>query len=235
MQAQWLREIHLAILTMERSELGNSNPAPRECGERPSGKVRGRLISASAVRIVVAIALALAMARPASLFAQAKPPTEYEIKAAFLYNFAKFVEWPPTVFRGPKVPLNICVFGRDPFGRALDDALLGKAIGDHPATLERARQISELASCHIVFISGGESPRLAEVLGSLRGRNVLLVGETEGFASAGGVIQFVLDENRVRFAINPDAANRAGLKISSKLLALATIVHDAARNSEGKN
>jgi uncharacterized protein DUF4154 len=215
--------------------LVQSNPMSKRFGVKPPEKFPGTLTSPARIFILAALAFSIALAHPASLFAQTKPPTEYEIKAAFLYNFAKFVEWPPTVFGGPKVPLNICVFGRDPFGRALDDALLGKAIGDHPATLERARQISELATCHIVFISGGESPRLAEVLGSLRGRNVLLVGETEGFASAGGAIQFVLDENRVRFVVNPDAANRAGLKISSKLLALATIVHDATRNAEARN
>jgi uncharacterized protein DUF4154 len=176
-----------------------------------------------------------ALTRSTALSAQANLPSEYEIKAGFLYNFAKFVEWPPSAFSNPKQPINICVFGRDPFGHVLDDALLGKTIGNHTTSIEHTRQTSELIRCHIVFVSAVESPRLPEILGSLRGRNVLLVGETEGFASAGGVIQFVLDENRVRFVINPDAANRAGLKISSKLLALATIVRDAAHNAEAKN
>jgi len=215
--------------------LGNWNPIPHGCAERLSGKLQERLTKPAAICLVAALAFSFALAYSASLFAQAKPPTEYEIKAAFLYNFAKFVEWPSNAFKGPKQPLNICVFGRDPFGRALDDALLGKAIGDHPTALAHAHQLPELAGCHVVFVSAAETPRLAEILGNLRGHNVLVVGETEGFASSGGVIQFVLDENRVRFAINPDAANRAGLKVSSKLLALAIIVHDPGHGAEAKN
>ncbi len=215
--------------------MGGSNLAPNECGERSSGKLRTTLMKPAAVFMLVALAFSFTLAYSAPLFAQAKLPTEYEIKAAFLYNFAKFAEWPSSAFSSPKQPLNICVFGRDPFGRALDDALLGKAIGDHPASLVHAHQLPELVGCHIIFVSAAETPRLAEILGSLRGHNVLVVGETEGFASAGGAIQLVLDENRVRFVINPDATNRAGLKISSKLLALAIIVHDAGHSAEAKN
>ena len=167
--------------------------------------------------------------------AQSKVATEYEIKAAFLYNFAKFVEWPLSAFSDSRQPMSICVFGRDPFGRALEDALLGKTIGDHPVLLGHAKQPADLAGCHIVFVGAADSTRLPDLLTHLRGRAVLVVGESEGFASAGGTIQFVLDQNRVRFAINPDAAERAGLRISSKLLALAMIVHDAARNAEAKD
>jgi len=214
--------------------LGYSNSMPCKCGERPPGKLRGMLIGATAMCILVALALALAVAHSALLFAQAKPPTEYEIKAAFLYNFAKFVEWPSSAFKGPKQPLAICVIGRDPFGQALEDALSGKSIGDHPVSLAHSKDLGELAACQIVFVSTTESPRLLEILARLRGHGVLLVGEAEGFATAGGTIQFVLEQNRVRFAINPDAADRAGLKISSKLLALALIVHDAGPNGEAK-
>jgi hypothetical protein len=219
----------------EQTELGNSNQAPRRCGERPPGKPRGILMIPAATWMLVALAFSFALACSTALFAQSKGPTEYEIKAAFLYNFAKFVEWPPTAFSDPKQPLGVCVFGRDPFGHALDDALAGKSIGNHPVILGRTRQLADLAGCQIVFVSATESPRLPEIVGRLQGHNALLVGETEGFASAGGAIQFVLDQNRVRFAINPDAADRAGLKISSKLLALATIVRDAGRNAEAKN
>jgi len=220
---------------VELTELGDSNPVPPGCGERSSGKLRGILTTPVAMQMLVALAFSFALACSAALFAQSKGPTEYEIKAAFLYKFAKFVEWPPTAFSDPKQPLGVCVFGRDPFGHALEDALFGKSIGNHPVILGRARQLPDLAGCQIVFVSATESSRLPEIVGGLRGHNALLVGETEGFASAGGAIQFVLDQNRVRFAINPDAVDRAGLKISSKLLALATIVHDAGRNTEAKN
>jgi hypothetical protein len=170
-----------------------------------------------------------------ALQAQSKVATEYEIKAAFLYNFAKFVDWPPSAFNDPKQPMGICVYGRDLFGHALEDILLGKSIGDHPVLLGRAKQVSDLAGCQIIFLTASETPRLPEIIAFQGSRNVLIVGESEGFAAAGGTIQFVLDQNRVRFVINPDAAERAGLKISSKLLALAVIVHDARRNAEAKN
>jgi hypothetical protein len=220
---------------MELTELGYSNPKPRECGERSSGKLRGNPMPPVAISLLAALALSFSPACSTGSFAQAKVATEYEVKAAFLYNFAKFVEWPPSTFPDPKQPFSICVFGRDPFGHVLEDALLGKTIGDRPVLLEHAKQIADLAGCHIVFVSAADSSHLPEMLAHLRGRGVLIVGESEGFAGAGGTIQFVLDQNRVRFAINPDAAERAGLKISSKLLALAVIMHDAARNAEAKD
>jgi hypothetical protein len=181
------------------------------------------------------LAFSFALASSASLRAQSKATSEYEIKAAFLYNFAKFVEWPPSAFSDPKQPLTVCVFGPDPFGHALEDALLGKTIGEHPVAIGRAKQLADLAGCKIVFVSAAESPRLAEILAQFRSHGALVVGETEGFASSGGAIQFVLDQNRVRFAINPDAADRAGIKISSKLLALASIVHDAEHGPAARN
>jgi hypothetical protein len=170
-----------------------------------------------------------------TLHAQSKAASEYDIKAAFLYNFAKFVEWPPSALTDSKQPMGLCVFGQDPFGHALEDALLGKTVGEHPVLLGHAKQIADLAGCQIIFLGASESSRLHEVMGRVQKQHALLVGESEGFASAGGTIQFVLDQNRVRFVINPDAAERAGLKINSKLLALATIVHDSPRPAEGRN
>jgi uncharacterized protein DUF4154 len=153
---------------------------------------------------------------------------EYQVKAAFLYNFAKFVEWPDGTFANSTSPLTVCVLGKDPFGKALDDAIVGKRIAGHPAILARAKRIQDLPECQIIFVSASDSPQLPEILRELHGRKALVVGETENFAGLGGAIQFVLEANRVRFAINTDAADRAGLKVSSKLLALATIVHDNA-------
>jgi hypothetical protein len=143
-----------------------------------------------------------------------------------LFNFAKFVDWPSSSFAGPQSAFSICIMGADPFGRIIDDSLRGKAIGGHPVAVERARDANEARHCQMVFVGYSEKGRVAEILGSLRGTNALIVGETEGFAAAGGAIQFAIEENHVRFLINPDAAERAGLKLSSKLLALATIVHD---------
>jgi hypothetical protein len=153
---------------------------------------------------------------------------EYQVKAAFLYNFAKFVEWPDGTFANSASALTVCVLGKDPFGKVLDDAILGKRIAGHPAILARAKRIQDLPECQIVFVSDSDSAQLPEILRGLQGRKALVVGESENFAGSGGAIQFVLEANRVRFAINTDAADRAGLKVSSKLLALATIVHDSA-------
>jgi hypothetical protein len=167
-----------------------------------------------------------------ALTAQMKSATEYQVKAAFLYNFAKFVDWPPAAFNDSKQSLGICVYGPDPFGQALDDALLGKSIGDRRVTVARATQFQDLAKCHVVFVGASER-EAADLANRLKGRAVLLVGESDGFAVSGGIIQFTIEDNRVHFVINPDAADRAGLKISSKLLALAKIARDPNRSVAG--
>ena len=165
--------------------------------------------------------------------AQTKSANEYQVKAAFLYNFAKFIDWPPSAFNDAKQPLEICVYGHDPFGAALEEALLGKAIGDRRVGLGRAMLFQDLAGCHVVFVSSSAHESAADLANRLKGRSVLLVGESEGFAASGGTIQFTIEDNRVHFVINPDAADRAGLKISSKLLALAKIVRDPNRSIAG--
>jgi len=159
--------------------------------------------------------------------AQGSEPGEYELKAAFLFNFAKFVDWPADTFRNPRSPFLICILGKDPFGQAIDDTLRGKALGSHPVSVARAKDTSEARRCQIVFVSAAESRNVRAILGGLQGSKALVVGESEGFAEAGGMIQFTLEENHVRFLINPEAGEREGLRFSSKLLALATIVHNS--------
>jgi YfiR/HmsC-like len=158
---------------------------------------------------------------------------EYQLKAAFLFNFAKFIEWPAASFAAPQSPFVICIMGTDPFGRTMDDALQGKTVGDRPVTVERSKDLAEARHCQMIFVSSSEKHRVADILEGLRGAKVLVVGETDGFAAAGGTIQFTLEENRVRFLINTDAASRAGLNVSSKLLSLARVVHDSAKGSGG--
>ena len=164
--------------------------------------------------------------------AQTNPPSEYQIEAAFLFNFAKFVDWPTDSFTNPH-SFAICVLGKDPFGHLLDDALLNKTIADRSVVIERLKDNSEVRRCQTVFVSSSESAHLAEILESLRGANVLLVGETAGFAASGGIIEFTLEDGHVRFTINTDAADRAGLKFSAKLLSLAKIVHDEGHSKGG--
>jgi hypothetical protein len=159
-------------------------------------------------------------------WAQASPSVEYQVKAAFLLNFAKFIEWPSEVFQSEKAPIGVCIFGYDPFGSALDEILRGKTINNREVLARRIHELPDLKSCQLVFVSEREEKRLPEILNSLKGASVLVVGEGEGFAERGGSVQFFLENNRTRFAVNVDAVQRTRLSVSSKLLALARIVHD---------
>jgi YfiR/HmsC-like len=165
--------------------------------------------------------------------AQSQTAAEYEVKAAFLYNFAKFIDWPDSSFADPGAPFAICVLGVDPFGRTLDGVLEGKTIGNRRVTLSRLQDATQARKCQMLFVSSSESRRLPEIVERLRGANILLVAEFPGFAEAGGALQFIIEDNRVRFLINTDAAQRAGLRLSSKLLSVARVVHDSAGNGGG--
>ncbi|MBZ5700626.1 MAG: YfiR family protein [Acidobacteriia bacterium] len=160
--------------------------------------------------------------------AQAERPGEYEVKAAFLYNFAKFVEWPAEAFSNPSAPIRLCVLGEDPFGRVLDQTVQDKSVNGRTLLILRSQQVRELRACHILFIGASEQNRLPEIFTALRGSSALSVGDTEQFVQSGGAIQFTLQDSRVRFTINLAAAERARLKISSKLLSLARVVRDDA-------
>lgn len=182
-----------------------------------------------AATLIVCVAFSMS---PAG-WAQSNPRGEYDLKAAFLFNFAKFIDWPAGSFTSPQSPFTICVLGRDPFGRVLDDNLQGKMIRDQPLAVRRLKDRTEARRCQVVFVSSSENAHLAEILESVRGANVLLVGDTIGFAAAGGTIELTLEDNRVRFTINTDAAGRTGLTFSSKLLALAKLVRDAEHSKGG--
>lgn len=172
---------------------------------------------------VATFALALfavaALARAGEL-----PPSEYEVKAVFLYNFAKFVEWPAEAFRGAGAPFVICVVGDDPFGELLENTTRGERVNGHEIAIRRFNSEDGLRGCHIVFVSTSERKRLTRVFDAVKGSATLTVGETEDFARQGGVIDFVKERYRIGFEINVAAAERAQLKISSKLLSLARIV-----------
>ena len=152
------------------------------------------------------------------------PSKEYQIKAVFLFNFAQFVEWPPTAFTGANTPLVIGVLGEDPFGAYLDETVRGEAVNNRPLAVERYRGVDEIRTCHILFVSRSEAGRLDQTLASLRGRNILIVGDADDFVRRGGTVQLANAQNKVRLVINPDAAKAANLTISSKLLRAAEIV-----------
>ncbi len=178
---------------------------------------------------LAALLLACAAGSAAS---DAEPGTrsEYEVKAAFLYNFAKFVEWPAEAFEDKNAPIIICVLGGDPFGTDLDRTVQGKTANARGFVVKRSTSVEDVGRCHILFVSSSEQPRLREVLDKVKDSNVLTVGDTEGFAERGGIINLTKEENKIRFEVNVDAAKRAGLKISSKLLDLAKVI----RNEPGQ-
>ena len=155
-------------------------------------------------------------------------PTEYQVKAAFLFNFVRFVEWPPPG-NGVNDPLVIGIFGKNPFGDALDQLVSGKSVNGRPLIVRRISDASGLRSCNLVFFPASDARRFGEVAATLANLTVLTVGESDGFATRGGMINFVVKGGRVLFEANPAAAARSHLKISSKVLQLAMIVKDGAQ------
>jgi hypothetical protein len=153
---------------------------------------------------------------------------EYQVKAAFLYNFARFVEWPESAFKTSADPIVICVLGRSPLGSALDQATRGKQIAGRSLVIRQILDVQEAGGCHMMFIATGEKKRFPAAFDLSRSAAVLTVGETPNFAASGGVINFKLEDGKVGLEINLCAAQRARLRISSKLLNLAKIVKDSA-------
>jgi hypothetical protein len=148
-------------------------------------------------------------------------PSEYQVKAAFLYNFGRFVSWPAGTFSHSSSPFIIGVVGQDPFGASLEKAVSGKTMSNRPIVIRRFRRVSDIEQCHVLFISDSERERLAKVLDRAEGRATLTVSEIEGFTARGGMINFVVESKKVRFDINAAAAERVRLRISAKLLQLA--------------
>jgi hypothetical protein len=158
-----------------------------------------------------------------------KPPPEYEVKAAFLYNFIKYTEWPQKAFPTADTALTIGVLGTDPFRNLLDKAVEGKTFNGRKLIVRRFDQNQNFKTCHLLFISSSESGRLSQLLADLRGLSILTVSETEKFAERGGIINFKMIGEKVRFEINNKAAESAGLRISSKLLNVATVISTEPR------
>jgi hypothetical protein len=159
--------------------------------------------------------------------AVASAPTEYEVKAALLYNFAKFVSWPDSAFEDARAPFIIGVLGDDPFGDILERTVNDRRVGERPFVIRRWTRVEDARPCHILFVSASEQKRVPRLIQGIAGANIFTVGDVEGFAERGGIADFEMDGKRVRIEINPKSADRAKLHISSKLLALARIVKDA--------
>jgi hypothetical protein len=170
------------------------------------------------VKIIVVLALTVVSVQAG---ADGTPVGEYQLKAVFLFNFSKFVEWPPQAFADPRDPFAICVLGDNPFGAVLDDAVRGKTVADRPIVIRLVSSGDQARTCHILFVSASERKRMHGLLEALRNCSVLTVGDTEDFVANGGIVRFKMKDARVRIEIDSDAAGRANLRISSRLLSLA--------------
>lgn len=190
-----------------------------------------RIVAQSAfARRVIGLGLVLALPLLAGSASQPRPlAEEYSVKAAFLFNFAKFVEWPDAAFRDHPTTTHFCIFGSDPFGPSLQRTLEGKVISARRAVALHPTSLADLTQCQLLFLAASETSRLSEVADATAGQPVLLVGEAPGFNRQGGMINFVLDSGFVRFEVSPHNAGAVGLRISSRLLQLARPAEGAAR------
>ena len=149
---------------------------------------------------------------------------EYQVKAVYLYNFTKFTDWPANTFASASAPLVIGIVGEDPFGKTLDDLVKGEVVDLHPLVIKRLQPGDDLRYCQVLFICRNEKDQMSALLQKLKGSPVLTVGDTNGFAEEGGMINFVIVEETVKLEINQAAAEEAGLQISAKLLKIARTV-----------
>jgi hypothetical protein len=175
-------------------------------------------------QIGLAALIAAAVMCACALRAAAEASLEYRVKAAFLYNFAKFVTWPAQVFPAADAPVVFCLAGDDPFQELLDGTTKDRKVEGRPIVIRRLPAEAPLAGCHLVFSSEPDGARVAHVLQRAAGAGALTVGEAEEFLPRGGMIRLLVDEGKVRFDISTRSAEQAGLKVSSQLLKLARSV-----------
>lgn len=171
------------------------------------------------LRLAILSGVAL-LASPAT----AQPVEEHQLKAAVLYNLTKFVEWPPAAFKSAIDPISICLFGESPIAGALERAISGQMIGERRLVVRKVATVQNALECRILFFSALGRTRWRSMLSDLRAPAVLTVGEADTFAEDGGMVNLKTDGAKIRIQVNPEAARREGIQISSRLLSLAQIV-----------
>ena len=174
---------------------------------------------------LVAVAILWALSGVSILLAQ-NPPTEYEVKAAYLYQFGKFIEWPESSLVRTGNDFAICTIGKDPFGPVLDAMISGRSVQGKKAVAKRLAAVNDASTCNILFISTSEQSHVMEILRIVEGKGILTVADMSNFVSQGGMINFQMEQNRVRFEINMPAVERSNLKVSSQLLKVAKITKE---------
>jgi YfiR/HmsC-like len=174
--------------------------------------------------LIFCAALAVTLLQiPIAALAQS-PASEYHVKAAFLFHFAQLVEWPPGSLGNDTNPVTVCTTGDDPFHGDLEATLAGQSLGTRPFRVRHLKPAEDFQACQVLFVGKRDATRLGRLLLDLKDGPILTIGESDGFVQQGGMIGFLLVDNKVRFEINLQAAERANLKISSRLLLLAKSV-----------
>jgi hypothetical protein len=189
----------------------------------PAEKIRSYCLNVRSGLAPLAIALALSIP-PACVRAQS-PTDEYRVKAAFIFHFAQLVDWPENTAKSGRDQFAVCILGDDPFHGALEESMSGKTIDERPVRINHAKAPAEIQGCRVLFVGDAEMKRFPSILTGLKDEAVLTIGDTEDFVlQRGGIIGFCLEDNKIRFDVNLDIANRAKLKISSRILLLAKVV-----------
>jgi hypothetical protein len=210
------------VSTDRNQRIRAANAGDRTAGVRP-GRVRTAWRWARRLGVVLAFALA-----PSATMAAPEPGArltqEYDLKAAFLFNFTKFVEWPADAFDSTSAPFTIGILGDDPFDGGLDDIVANESVHDRKIVVRRFASADQIGSCQLLFVGQRETGQMDRIQSALGRRSVLTVGETKAFTARSGIIAFEMSQRRVRLRINAAAAKAARLTISSQLLRQAEIV-----------
>jgi hypothetical protein len=201
-------------------------------GCRPNIQCHRRTRSACSFLRFLTVVIASAFFTATALLAQQGKPSEYQVKAAYLYNFGRFVKWPDGIAAGKGDSFPVCVLGRDPFGPILDSTLAGEALEGKPVVIRRITKPPDAADCRILFVSSTEENHLKEILAAIDQAGVLTVSDIPGFSRRGGMIQFVVEGDRIRFEINLATAESAKLVLSSELLKVAAAVRRNTRSGD---
>ena len=171
-----------------------------------------------------AVVMAALLLLPVSgAWPEVNPRQEYALKAVFLYNFCRFIEWPERAFTSPDEPMIIALIGDDPFGPSLEETVKGETVRGRRIRVEHYRRASEITRCHMLFVTASETARSDAIIAAVAGLSVVTVGETNTFVDRGGMIALTAEQNRVRLSINPARLRAANLTASSKLLRVAEI------------
>jgi YfiR/HmsC-like len=184
-----------------------------------------RTVSYARLSLIACVLLWRALGVAPIYAAEASALSEYAVKAAFIYNFAKYTEWPASTFGTPRDPVVLCVFASDAYGPALG-TIDGRPVQGRTMRVRRSVRPDELKSCQMLFVAESDERRVPELMRAVKGSPVLTMSDSEGFAEAGGMIGLVNTGERVQLQINHDATQRSGLKVSSQLLNLAKLVKD---------